>query len=139
MAGPLNRDFWPTQAGNARLIYTQRKTNGIRMMDDELDNVADYAAPGRKYAGLSKQALSAAWVHSFRNMPSNLLMRETTESYADYTAEYAMRGLRPPFHLIALGRLQAAMTSWMRGLPLEALAEFTEHMHAQALRTRELN
>jgi hypothetical protein len=74
-------------------------------------------------------------------MPRNLLMVDTRSNYFDYSAEFALRGLRPPWHLIGddLEKLQAAMTSWMRGLPLSALADLTEHMHAQAPRAGELN
>jgi hypothetical protein len=111
------------------------------MNDDELDGAADYAARGRQFASLSRRELSAAWVRAFRCLPHNLLMAETRSDYVDYSAEFLLRGLRPPYQLLAedLEMLQAAMTKWMRGLPLQALAEFTEHLHHQAPSTKELN
>lgn len=111
------------------------------MNDDELDGVADYAARGRRYAGLSRRELSTAWVNAFRSLPRNLLMFETRSNYVDYTAEFLLRGLRPPYHLVAedLEMLQAALTSWMRSLSLDQLKDATEHMCHQAHSARELN
>jgi hypothetical protein len=111
------------------------------MMDDELDAVADYAARGRPYADLSKRDLTSAWVHAFRALPRNLMMVDTRSNYADLTAEFLLRRLKPPYHLLAedLEMLQAALTSWMRPLPLDLLSDATEHMHAQAPGPREVN
>jgi len=111
------------------------------MNDDELDSVADYAARGRPYAGLSKRELSAAWVHAFRSTPRNLLMVESRSNYADYSAEFLLRKLRPPYHLVAedLEKLQSAFTGWMRSLSLDLLSDATEHMHHQSPSERELN
>ena len=111
------------------------------MNDDELDSVADYATRGRPYAGLSRRALSSAWVHAFRRLPHNLLMSETRSTYADYTAEFLLRGMRPPYALIGddLERLQAALTGWMRSLSLDQLRDATEFMHHQVPSAREMN
>jgi hypothetical protein len=38
---------------------------------ERVDYVADYVARGRKYAELSEEDLSSAWVQSFRNYARN--------------------------------------------------------------------
>ena len=111
------------------------------MMDDELDAVADHAMRGRPYAALSRRALTSAGMNAFRSLPRNLLMVESRSNYADYTAEFLLRGLRAPYHLVAedLEMLQAAFTGWMRSLSLDQLRDATEHMSCQAPSTREMN
>ncbi len=65
-----------------------------------LDRVARYAREGRRHAHLDRAALQHAWVRAVRAMAENVRSTARRERQHDLEAEYRLRRVEPPYHLV---------------------------------------
>ena len=98
---------------------------GVRSWIDSetVDSVADYAARGRKYAALTEAQLSSAWVEIFKASARDIHNKEHRTIQSDYTAEFSLRGMTPPFTLVHddLQLMTDNIKAWMATLTQDEL------------------
>jgi hypothetical protein len=95
---------------------------------ESVDSVANYAEQGRKYAALSDAELSSAWVQAFRASARDIHNKEQRSAHADYSAEFDLRGIDPPFNLVHddMQQMTESIKVWMASLTEEDLGAFTD-------------
>ena len=107
---------------------------------DSADDVADYAARGRRFCELSNAELSAAWVRSFKAAANNFRNKDLRDVTSDYTSEFRIRSLQPPYDLVDddLNVMAAAVKLWVASLAPDEEDELERRVekHFQAFRTR---
>jgi hypothetical protein len=67
--------------------------------NDEMENTRWYLAEGRRYAGLTEEALNSAWLAAWRDSHIHLT-QDGRDRYDDVCAELRLRALALPEHLI---------------------------------------
>jgi hypothetical protein len=97
---------------------------------EPVDSVADYAERGRKYAALSDVELSSAWVQTIRASARDTHNKEQRTAQADYSAEFSLRGIDPPFNLVHDDMVQMTenIKIWMASLSEEDLDALTDRV-----------
>jgi hypothetical protein len=72
----------------------------------------------KKNRDLSDDDLSAAWVRSFKEVASDFTNPQLWSVLSDLAAEYGLRGLEPPYQLVAEDRIRlvAGMKKMVEGL-----------------------
>jgi hypothetical protein len=90
-------------AESFRSTMTNASDDDIRgwVQSEMLDEIADYAARGRKHRDMSSEDLSAAWVNSFQNVARDLTSPQFWSIQIDLIAEYGLRNEQPPYHHVA--------------------------------------
>jgi hypothetical protein len=78
---------------------------------DSVDQVADYAARGRRHSSLENDALFEAWKHAMRAMAAQPERPEHRALEKDLSAEIRLRGLEPPF-----GEVKEAIDSYTQSI-----------------------
>jgi hypothetical protein len=88
-----------------------------------VDDIADYAARGRRYETISDSELSSAWVQAFKASAQNIHNKEQRRLQIDYGAELSLRGIQPPFDLVRddMELMFASIQAWMATLTSEEL------------------
>jgi hypothetical protein len=95
---------------------------------ESVDSAANYAGRGRRFASLSDQELSSAWVQTLKGWAVDIHDSELRAKNRDYDAEFSLRGIEPPYDLVSEAHdlLYTNMQKWMDGLSAEDLKEFSE-------------
>ena len=92
---------------------------------ESVDDVADYAARGRRFAALSDAELFEAWVGALKKSTKNFRSTRLRDTHSDYTAEYRLRRLEPPYDLVSddLNKMTDAIRKWVANLSQEEREE----------------
>jgi hypothetical protein len=87
----------------------------------ELENVADYVARGRQLKALSQEELDARFVMTMEAQSRAPTIGALRGAYQDVAAEYSLRSIEPPFHLVpdALERFVERTSAALLDLPEE--------------------
>lgn len=74
--------------------------------------------------------MSTAWVQAFTGWAHDIRNRELRAKQADYSAEFSLRGMKPPFDLVRKEQdlLQAGFKKWVSGLTTEELENFSDRV-----------
>jgi len=70
------------------------------LQSESAELTSDYAKRGRRFKGLTHEALTDQWIASFRAVAINYTDAEARRLVSDVMAEYALRGFKPPYHLV---------------------------------------
>jgi hypothetical protein len=81
------------------------------LRSETVDATADYIARGRKHQDMPGTDLAAAWISSFRRLSFEFKNPELHAAQADLSAEYHLRAMKPPYHLVIddMDRLSAGI------------------------------
>jgi hypothetical protein len=92
---------------------------------ESVDDIAEYAARGRKFANLSDVELSEAWVRALKQSAKNFQNTRLRDIHSDYTSEFRLRRLEPPYDLVSddLNKMTDAVKKWAAGLSQEEREE----------------
>jgi hypothetical protein len=106
---------------------TKRPGNTIQswIESESVDDVADYAARGRRFAALSDAELLEAWVRAFKKSAKNFQNTRARGTHSDYTSEFRLRRLEPPYGLVSddLNKMTDAVKKWVASLSPEEREE----------------
>ena len=106
-----------------------RKKRGITIQSwiesESVDDIADYAARGRRFATLSDAELLEAWVGALKKSARNFQNTRVRDMHSDYTSEYRLRRLEPPYDLVSddLDKMTGAVRKWVAELSEEEREE----------------
>ncbi|WP_213741906.1 hypothetical protein [Bradyrhizobium sp. dw_411] len=70
------------------------------IQSERIDDVAEYAARGRKYAALSDEEAKSQWVHAFQSLANDFVKSQWWQIQIDLSAELELRGLEPPYEQV---------------------------------------
>jgi hypothetical protein len=92
---------------------------------ESVDDIAEYAARGRKFADLSDANLSEAWVRALKKSAKNFQNTRLRDTHSDYTSEFRLRRLEPPYDLVSddLNKMTDAVRKWVASLSQEEREE----------------
>ena len=92
---------------------------------ESVDDVADYAARGRRFAALSDAELLEAWVRALKKSAKNFQNTRLRDTHSDYTSEFRLRRLEPPYDLVSddLNKMTDAVKKWVASLSREEREE----------------
>jgi hypothetical protein len=92
---------------------------------ESVDDIAEYAARGRKFADLSDAELSEAWVRALKQYAKNFQNTRLRDTHSDYTSEFRLRRLEPPYDLVSgdLNKMTNAVKKWAASLSEEEREE----------------
>ena len=92
---------------------------------ESVDDIAEYAARGRKFADLSDANLSEAWVRALKKSAKNFQNTRLRDTHSDYTSEFRLRRLEPPYDLVSddLNKMTDAVKKWVASLSREEREE----------------
>lgn len=68
--------------------------------EEEAKDVRDYVGRGRRYEGLGADEMEAVFVDGARDLAGSVTSGPYRVAWGDAKAEYEIRGVRPPYHLI---------------------------------------
>jgi hypothetical protein len=100
--------------------------------DLEVEQTAAYARNGRSFAKMTNDELHEAWFDAMQAYASNPTSPEPRMAEANIRAEFALRGLEPPWGFVsyALAEIRSKVGKLLKSLPPRKLKEIDKKLTA---------